>query len=454
MKNTPESMKRKIDDFLQQWKTSKVRQPLLVRGARQVGKTYSITAFGRAEFANVLAVNFEEHPELSNCFSDFDPKAIIDRLSVLTGTIIEPGKTLLFLDEIQECPKAITALRYFYEKMPELHVIGAGSLIEFTLHSGDFRMPVGRVQSIFMFPLTFDEFLLALNEDQFSDYLATVDLQTGIEPVFNARLETLLRQYLLVGGMPAAVRAFSDNIIMEEIQRLQAGLIRSYGDDFAKYASSAKHKYLKTVFHNAPRMVGQRYKYSHVDRNIESKFLKDALGMLCDARCLNRVVHTSGAGLPMAAGINRRKFKIIFLDVGLMQNGLGVQSSLVLDKSIMQINAGSVAEQLVGQELLANADPYSEPELFFWARDARGSSAEVDYLLATAGLTIPVEVKSGSTGSLKSMRLFLDKYPQTPMGIRYSMHELSYHNQILSIPLYMLSQTPRLLSMIRKDQHL
>ncbi len=442
-------MKRKIDISLKQWKESLVRQPLLVRGARQVGKTYSITVFGHTEFDNVLAVNFEEQPELSNCFSDFDPKAIIDRLSILTRTVIEPGKTLLFLDEIQECPKAITALRYFYEKMPELHVVSAGSLIEFTLHSEDFRMPVGRVQSIFMFPLTFDEYLMALNETQLLDYLATVDLQTGVEPIFSERLETLMRQYLLVGGMPAAVKAFSNKVILEEVQRLQAGLIRSYGDDFAKYASSAKHKYLKGVYNNAPRMVGQRYKYSHVDRKIESKFLKEALGLLCDARCIYRVFHTSGAGVPMAAGINQRKFKIIFLDVGLMQNSLGVQSSLILDKSIMQINAGSVAEQFVGQELLANSDHYSEPELFFWARDARGSSAEVDYLLETAGQSIPIEVKSGSTGSLKSMRLFLEKYPKTPLGIRYSMHELSYHNQILSIPLYMLSQTSRLLGMIK-----
>ncbi len=442
-------MKRKIDIFLKQWKNSPVRQPLLVRGARQIGKTYSVTAFGEREFSNILTVNFEEQPELINCFSDYDPKAIIDRLSILTRTAIVPGKTLLFLDEIQECPKAITALRYFYEKMPELHVVGAGSLIEFTLHSEDFRMPVGRVQSIFMFPLTFTEFLTALNEMQLQDYLSKVNPATGVEPIFSKRLETLIRQYLLVGGMPVAVKAFCNKIILEEIQRLQNGLIRSYGDDFSKYASSAKHKYLNGVYNNAPRMVGRRYKYSHVDRNIEPKFLKEALDLLCDAKCLYKVLHTSGSGLPMAAGINPRKFKIIFLDVGLMQNSLGVQPSLVLDKSIMQINAGSVAEQFVGQEILANAEPYSEPELFFWARDARGSSAEIDYLIEIGGNSIPVEVKSGSTGSLKSMRLFLDKYPETPLGIRYSMHDLSYHNRILSIPLYMLSQTSRLLDMVR-----
>ncbi len=221
--------------------------------------------------------------------------------------------------------------------------------------------------------------------------------------------------------------------------------IYNYGDDFAKYATTAKHKYLKAVYNTAPRMVGQRYKYSYVDSSIESKFLKDALGLLCDARCLYKIVHTSGAGMPMAAGTNERKFKIIFLDTGLMQNALEVQSSLVLNKSIMQINAGSVAEQFVGQELLANSDPYTEPGLFFWARDSRGSSAEVDYLFGTEKYPVPVEVKAGSTGTLKSMRLFLDKYPKTQLGIRYSMNELSYCNRILSIPLYMISQTSRLL---------
>ena len=176
-------------------------------------------------------------------------------------------------------------------------------------------------------------------------------------------------------------------------------LIDFYKDDFAKYASSAKHKYLRQVFNAAPRMVGQRYKYSHVDRNIASKFLKNALELLCDARCLYRIFHTSGAGLPMAAAINTRKFKIIYLDVGLMQNSLGIQSSLVLDQSIMQINAGSIAEQFVGQELLAAGSPNQEPELFFWARDARGSRAEVDYLLAWEGHAIPVEVKAGRSDS-------------------------------------------------------
>ncbi len=438
-------MERKIDAYLKQWKESRIRQPLLLRGARQVGKTYSVTAFGRAEFDDMVMVNFEERPELGNCFSDFDPKGIIDRLSILTREIIRPGRTLLFLDEIQECPKAITSLRYFYEKLPELHVIGAGSLIEFVLQSEDFRMPVGRVQSLFMNPLSFDEFLTAAGEERLLDYLCEATLQTGIEPVFHERLEFLIRRYFLIGGMPAAVKAFINGISMEEIRRLQTGLIRTYADDFSKYASTAKHKYLKEVFERAPRMVGQRYKYSRVNPDIASKFLKEALGLLGDARCLTRICHASGAGLPFAASVNERRFKTIFLDIGLMQNSLDIQASILLDGSVMLINAGGAAEQYVGQEILAGADPYTDAKLYFWVRETRGSTAEVDYLIDIDGIPIPVEVKAGATGSLKSMRLFLKEHPKTPLGIRYSMHGLSFHDQILSIPLYMIGQTRRLI---------
>jgi predicted AAA+ superfamily ATPase len=248
-------MERKINSVLNQWKNSSLRQPLLVRGARQVGKTYSVTAFGDAYFEDMVSVNFEEQPELADCFSEYDTKTIIDRLSIVTKSSIVPGQTLLFLDEIQECPRAITSLRYFYEKMPELHVIGAGSLIEFALRSKDFRMPVGRIQSVFMFPLSFEEFLKALGEEKLCEHLNTVNPEKKLEKIFKDRLENLIRTYLLIGGMPSSVNAYANKTPMEEIQHQQQGLIRTYGADFAKYASSSKHKYLRQVYDSAPRMV-------------------------------------------------------------------------------------------------------------------------------------------------------------------------------------------------------
>jgi len=438
-------MERQIDPILTKWKRSKIRKPLLVRGARQVGKTYSIEHFGKFNFDNTVIINFEEQPEFIDCFINNNPKEIVDRISILAKSSIRPQKTLLVLDEIQECPQAITALRYFYEKMPELHVIGAGSLIEFVLRSEKFRMPVGRVQSVFMYPMFFNEFLLALNENRLIEYIETIELMTGIEPVFSQKLEHLFRLYLLIGGMPEVIRAYKDQLLMDDIQTLQSGLIRSYSDDFAKYASTAKHKYLKEVFNNAPGMVCQRYKYSHVNPNIESKFLKDALELLCDAKCLSKISHASGAGIPLASTENQRKFKMSYLDVGLMQNALNTQSAIIQNSSIFQVNAGSVAEQFVAQELRAIIDPYSDKALHFWAREAKGSNAEVDFLIEIDGFPIPVEVKSGTTGSLKSMRLFLNQYPHTPLGVRYSMHDLSFTNDLLSIPLYMVDQTKRLI---------
>jgi predicted AAA+ superfamily ATPase len=305
-------------------------------------------------------------------------------------------------------------------------------------------MPVGRVQSMYMYPMSFGEFLMAVGEERLLNHIRKVDLKTGIAPVFVTRLEQLFRQYLLVGGMPSVVNAFRKAVLMDELQRLQSGLIRTYADDFAKYASTAKHKYLKEVYVGAPKMVGRRYKYSHVNPNIEAKFLKEAIGLLCDAKLLFKICHASGAGVPLLATANERKFKIAFLDVGLMQNALNIQEAIILDDVIMQINSGSIAEQLVAQELLAYADPYADEKLHFWAREARGSNAEVDFLIEIAGMPVPVEVKAGARGSLKSMRLFLKEYPKTPLGIRYSMHELSYFDQILSIPLTMVSQTRRL----------
>jgi len=225
---------------------------------------------------------------------------------------------------------------------------------------------------------------------------------------------------------------------------LQTGLIRSYMDDFAKYAATAKHKYLKEVYASAPRMIGRRYKYSHIDPTIESKYFKNALELLGNARLVFKVCHASGAGVPLMATMNERKFKIAFIDVGLMQNALGLQAATVSTDNIMQINAGSVAEQFVAQELTALADPYTDNKLHFWAREVRGSNAEVDYLIEIGGIPIPVEVKAGARGSLKSMRLFLQEYPKTPFGIRYSLHELSYVDRILSIPLTMVNQTQRL----------
>lgn len=244
--------------------------------------------------------------------------------------------------------------------------------------------------------------------------------------------------------MPGVVAAYVDNASPEEVKTLQTIILQTYKADFAKYASTSQHKYLKEVFAATPRLVGTQCKYSEINPHMQSRDLKDALALLEEARCLYQVRHSSGQGLPLAAQVNPKKFKLLFLDIGLMQRALGLGAALYLEKDIMTVNRGSVAEQFVGQQLLAAADPYEERAAFYWARARKSSQAVVDYLVSFGDKVFPVEVKSGKTGRLKSLRLFLDEHPGSPFGIRFSLHELSWHDRVLSIPLYMADQWSRL----------
>ena len=437
-------MQRDISVFLRKWKNSKVRQPLLIRGARQTGKTYSVRQFGKANFENCVEINFEEKPEFGQCFDNYDPKSIIEKISILSNESINPGKTLLFLDEIQDYPSVISSLRYFYEKMPGLHVIGAGSLIEFALKSENFKMPVGRIQSIYMYPLSFGEFLDALNQSKLREYINTINLSDKFESIFEDKLIELLRLYFILGGMPKIVDSYVNSVEMNEIMHLQTGLLKTYEDDFAKYSKTSNHKYLREVFLSAPAMVGKRYKYSQVNNDIQSRYLKEALNLLCDTMCISKIVHTAANGVPLEAETNDNKFKILHLDIGLMQRALRLEHSILTNNNLMQVNTGSIAEQYVGQELIATENRYEKNRLFFWVRDAKSSNAEIDYITVVKNIPVPIEVKAGKTGSLKSMRLFLKEHPNTSFGIRFSLHEFSFHDQILSIPLFMVDQLKRL----------
>ncbi|MBW2367946.1 MAG: ATP-binding protein [Deltaproteobacteria bacterium] len=444
-------LNRNINNALIAWKDSRIRRPLLVRGARQVGKTHSVEWFAKRNFKNYTLVNFEERPEMAACFDSFHVRDIVEKISLLTQTDIKPGESLLFLDEIQECPRAILALRYFFEKMPDLHIIGAGSLVEIAFRSENFRMPVGRITSIFMDPLTFGEFLDAMGHERLRAYLGRVEVAVGIDRAFNDEMARLLRKYLVVGGMPAAVAAYADNATPEEIKTLQTTILQTYKADFAKYAATSQHKYLKEVFAATPGLVGNQCKYTRINPHIQSRDLKNAISLLEEARCLYQVRHSAGHGVPLGAQTNPKKFKLLHLDVGLMQRALWLDAALHLDRDIMAINQGSVVEQFIGQQLLAAANPYDERVVFYWSRARKSSQAEVDYLVHLADKVFPVEVKSGKTGKLKSLRLFIDEHPGSPFGIRFSLHELSWHDNVLSIPLYMAEHWPRLATEILRS---
>jgi predicted AAA+ superfamily ATPase len=439
-------MKRDIDRAFRSWKNQENRYPLLVRGARQVGKSYSVTKFGKDEFDNLVEVNFEQEPKYKACFDTLEPQKIIDTISVLSKSDISPGKTLLFLDEIQECPNAISAMRYFYEQMPALHVIGAGSLLEFALSQDDFRMPVGRIQYIFMKPLSFLEYLDAMGENKSRQIIETLTWDNLPSAAIHKHLLSLIKRYSIIGGMPAVVSEYASTGNLERCFQIQSIIIQTYRDDFGKYASKVKHKYLDKVFFAVPKMVGRKFKYSKVDNTMQSRDLKEAAELLEKAGVICRIKQTSGEGLPLEANAKEKNFKVSFLDIGLMQNICGLNSDILLssDENFIRVNEGGVAEQFTAQELLAYRDDYQTPSLHYWAREARNSSAEIDYVIPSKSFVLPIEVKAGKTGTLRSMHIYLDNY-NLSSGIRISQLYFSKTLPIISIPFYAIYKIPHLL---------
>ena len=428
-------MQREVDVALDDWAEDGGRRPLLIRGARQVGKTYAVTALAERTFADFASINLEQEPRYRRCFDTLDPQAILDRIGVLRGKPVEPGRTLLFLDEIQECPAAIVALRYFYEQEPDLHVIGAGSLLEFALEAERLRMPVGRIQPLFMHPLSFAEFLPAVGQEPARQAARSM---AGVSAPVHDHLSALLRTYLLLGGMPAVVAEYQATGSIARAARVQTAITQTFRDDFGKYARAARHPHLDRVFLHAARMVGRKFVYSKVDPDSRSRDLRSAVELLEKAGVVHRVCSTSGAGLPLGAEADDRHYKLVMVDVGLMQNLSGAAEQL-LDGDPMRIDDGAVAEQFVGQELLAHRSPYERPELSYWRRRQKNSSAEVDYLTVAAGRVVPVEVKAGKTGRLRSLAVFAERY-RPPLAVRVYGGLLRRDGDIVSVPLYGLER--------------
>ncbi len=436
-------MHRELIEALISWKNQPSRMPLLLRGARQVGKTYLASHFGKEHFSHLVEINFELQPHFANCFESLEPTKIVNAINTLIHQKIEPGKTLLFLDEIQECPRAIMALRYFKEQMPSLHVMGAGSLLEFAMKDEQFRMPVGRVQSLYLKPLSLIEYLKAAGYENLIEVLAGATPESGLDKVATYKLEELLHEYFILGGMPDVISHYLEHHDLPYCQIIQAALLNTYRNDFGKYASSAKHKYLQRLYEKTPGMVGQHFQYSKVDPNMQSRDLKSALENLVDAGLIYQIYASKASGLPLNAFISEKKFKLLFIDIGLVKATSLLDVELIKNKDLMLINRGVLVEQFVGQELLAYGPTYQAGQLFYWERAKPSSTAEVDYVINVEEHVVPIEVKSGKTGSLRSLQLFLDE-KKLPFGVRLSLAPLSYKNRVLSVPLYMAHEVPRL----------
>ncbi|HBI22811.1 MAG: nuclease [Nitrospirae bacterium RIFCSPLOW2_12_42_9] len=425
-------MKRFIDQELKRWKESSRRKPLILRGARQVGKTYSVREFGKDCFDNIALVDLERNRGWHRIFDgDLNARRICADLEILLNQKILFGKTLLFIDEIQACPRAITALRYFYEELPDLHVVAAGSLLELAMK--DISFPVGRVQFSNLYPLCFAEYLQATGKDEAAAIILGHPVK--VSETAHAFLIEELRRYFFIGGMPESVRAFAETGSMRDAFEVQAEICETYRLDFAKYSPRADKHCLNAVLTTITQNVGQQIKYSRLGDGYSNPTLKRAFELLCLANIIRKIPSVDLSGLPLGATASEKIFKALLVDIGLMRHLTGMPVDVEYGKAdLLSIYSGAMAEQFVGQEMVLS----QKGDIYYWSRHAKSSSAEVDYVVVIDGKIYPIEVKSGAAGRLKSLHLFLETYKNSPKGIVFSIRpyaELPEKN-IMFVPLY------------------
>jgi len=452
--------RRALTDLLE-WKDRPGRKPLVLRGARQVGKSYLARAFGSTAFENLVELNFERDPTLASLFSGPSVREIVRLLEARIGQPIGEGRTLLFLDEIQAAPEVFAKLRYFHEELPGLHVLAAGSWLDVLLEDHAFSMPVGRIEYLHLGPLVFEEFLEATGRVGLSEWMGGWEWGDGVPEGMLSALRDAFRQYLLVGGMPEAVAAFSREESYLECTRVQESILATYRDDFQKYSRRVQKPRMDKIFARVPAMIGRKFKYSEVDSAERSKDLGAALRLLCLGRVVHKVRQTHGNGLPLGAEADDRNFKVFFLDVGLVCRALGLQADeLETLEDPFLVQRGGLCEQAVAQNLLHSGPGYEFPELFYWTRDNPNSSAEVDFLIQLGSEILPVEVKAGKTGRLRSLHQFLaEKNPRAALRFNADAPSLTPLPQeekspqqtlLASLPLPFVNQAARLLKSTRK----
>ncbi len=420
-------MKRIIDYYLLQWKHDRSRKPLLLRGARQIGKTYAVRQLGKT-YENFVEINLEFEEEARIVFeASLKPQEIILMLKSATGKQIIPGKTLLFLDEIQVTPRVITALRYFYELMPELHVIAAGSLLDFAIEQEGF--PVGRVQALYMHPVSFIEYLAQMHPIACSYMLQHQPTKNIEEPLHGICLK-LLSRYLAVGGMPESMQKWIDNQDPLAIHKIHSDILEAYHQDFGKYAKNHEIKYVEKVFEQIPKQLGQKFKYSLVEGDYRKRELAPALDLLVTAGVARKVCYSAGQGTLLGAQSSDLDYKVIFLDTGLAQTSLGANiARWFLYPKEELINKGQLVEAFVGQELAVYAEPHFKNNLYYWHKDS-SPQAEIDYLVTINYQVVPIEVKSGKGSGLTSLHYFLKRHKESPYGIKFSTQDYS----VLTVP--------------------
>jgi len=436
---------RDILNFFEQWFHKERRKPLVIRGARQVGKTVAVSLFGQKHFKDIIVLNLEKDEFLSMFQRLLPIPDLVQLIQLRTGKKIIPGSTLLFIDEIQYSQVAMTQMRYFYEELPELHVMAAGSLLEIKIKKEGFSFPVGRVEYCYMHPVTFSEYLNAVEDGETLNYINNLDAGSSIPEEIHRLLLKKYYEYVIVGGMPEAVAEYIQNRSFIDLDPIYESILTGFKDDVYKYASEAKVPYLQHVMEHCPRFAGKTIKYEKFgESGFRSREMKEAFDVIEKAMIVKRVYSSSSTALPVHENL-RKSPKLVFLDTGLVNYSLGVREELFTTTDLNSIYQGQIAEQIVGQALqtLAHSRQY---KFSYWFRDKKSSVAEIDFLVQHKSMLVPIEVKPGKTGHLKSLHQFM-KDSSSAVAVRF--HSGNLYNQeiqrrdgpsfrLISLPFYMV----------------
>ena len=448
---------RIIDRYLSEWATRPIHKPILLRGARQVGKSTAVRHLGES-FKYYVEINLEKQSNYIDLFKkDLDVTRIVPQMAAMCGTPIVPNETLLFIDEIQESQEAIMALRYFKEDMPNLHVIAAGSLLEFVLDEIP-TFGVGRIHSMYMFPMTFDEFLLANCEQLLLDARGQANIDAPLPTPLHEKLIGLMRTFMLVGGMPESVVKWVQTHDFLQCQEVQDDIITGYEADFPKYKKKVDPQLLIATMKSAATQATKKFVYSRVPGEYKTAEVKKALDLLIKAGVLVPVTHSSGNGLPLGDEADESIRKILLLDTGLMLRLLNmtmgdtsaITAQILTATAADLVNKGPMAEMLAGLELLHYLTPNLHHDLYYWVRQAKNSTAEIDYLLSRDMKVLPFEVKAGVQGGMKSLWDFM-REKKLDQAVRCSLENFGKFDYIDAeaegavrhvevYPLYALSQ--------------
>lgn len=428
-------MYRMAMENLLAWKQSRRRKPLIIEGARQVGKTWLMKEFGRQAYADTVYINFDSNARMAELFaSDLDTKRLVLGLELYAGRKIDPENALLIFDEVQEVPRALAALKYFCEDAPQYHIVCAGSLLGIALHRGT-SFPVGKVDFLKLYPLSFQEFLMAIGKQQFSELLDQQDF--SMITSFRGTYADALKQYYFVGGMPEAVESFAENQDFNEVRQIQKRILAAYEQDFSKHAPNEVVPRLRMLWNSIPAQLAKENKkfiYGLVREGARAKDYETALLWLSDCGLVHRVSRVNAPGIPLRAYEDMKAFKLFVLDVGLLGCMTGLHQRTLLDGNTLFVEfKGALTEQYVCQQLKTLADL----ELCYYTND-RGS-CEVDFVVDTGGRVMPLEVKAETNLRAKSLKTYREKF-SPELAIRTSMADYRKEDGLVNLPLYAIGQ--------------